>query len=273
MGATTVLLRSIVGEELRFRRAVAIAERNATVLRSVGSYGTLVLSGFVEPLLYLVALGWGLGELVGTVPLADGRTVSYLVFLAPALLAASAMSGALAETTINFFTKLKYFRHYTPVLNTPLNPSEIALGELTWSMLRGAMYIGLFLLGMVALGLTTPALAVLALPAALLVGIAFGGLGLALTTFLRGWADFEYVGGVQFALFVFSGTFVPITAYPAALQLVVQLTPLYHGVELVRGLVLGWFDWVLLGHAAYLLALALVAFLVAARRMQRRFCV
>lgn len=268
---TLALTRMVAGGELRPRRAGAVAERNLVAFRH-SSYWWLVVSGFVEPLFYLFAIGWGVGALVGQMTLPDGRTISYLAFLAPAMVAAAAMNGAVAETTMNFFAKMKFAKLYDSVLNTPVTPLEIAFGELSWAMMRGAMYTAAFLVVMVGLGLTTPLLALAAFPAALLVGFAFGGLGMALATAMRTWQDFDYVGAVQFALFLFSGTFVPVASYPAALQGVVQMTPLYHGVALLRGLAIGPLEWGSLWHVAYLLVATTVGMAIAARRMTRMLC-
>jgi len=255
---------------MMLRRAASVTERNVTLFRTARSYAWLVVSGFAEPVLYLVAMGWGVGALVGAIPLPDGRVVSYLTFLAPAMLAASTMNGALAESTINFFAKMSW-KFYDSIINTPVNPAEIAFGELAWAMIRGVLYSAGFLMVMTVLGMTSPELALVALPAALLVGLAFGGLGLAFSTYMRDWQDFEYLGIVQFALFVFSGTFVPVSSYPAPLQFVVQLTPLYHGVELIRGITLGQLGAGLLGHTAYLLVVVVLGLTFAARRMRHLF--
>lgn len=269
---TTVLTRVAAGSELRPRRAAAVTERNLVAFRAGGAYWWLVVSGFAEPLLYLLAIGWGVGALVGDIALPDGRVLPYLTFLAPALLAASAMNGAIAESTMNFFAKMKFSKLYDSVLNTPVTPVEIAFGELGWAMMRGAMYTGAFLVIMVAMELTTPVRAIAALPAALLVGFAFGALGMALATFMRSWQDFDYVGIVQFAVFLFSGTFVPVASYPAVLQVVVQISPLYHGVELIRAITAGGIGWGHAWHLAYLLAAVGIGLAVAARRMTRLLC-
>lgn len=266
---TTMLTRAIAGDELRPRRAGAVTERNITAFRAGGTYWWLVLSGFAEPLLYLFAIGWGVGALVGDMSLPDGRTVPYLTFLAPALLAAAAMNGAIAESTMNFFAKMKFAKLYDSVLNTPVTPVEIAFGELGWAMMRGSMYSGAFLVLMAVMDLTSPLLALLAFPAALLVGFAFGGLGLALATIMRTWQDFDYMGIVQFALFLFSGTFVPVSSYPVVLQVVVQLTPLYHGVALIRGIVLDELSWGLWWSVLYLVVVTLGGLTIAARRMRK----
>jgi lipooligosaccharide transport system permease protein len=265
---TTLVTRAVAGDELRARRAAAVTGRNVTAFRAGGAYWWLVISGIAEPLLYLFAIGWGVGALVGDMALPDGRVVSYLTFLAPALLAAAAMNGAIAESTMNFFAKMKFAKLYDSVLNTPVTPLEIAFGELGWAMMRGSMYSAAFLGLMAVMGVTTPALALIALPAALLVGFAFGAIGLALATIMRTWQDFDYMGVVQFALFLFSGTFVPVSSYPVAMQVIVQVTPLYHGVELVRGITLDMLSWSLAWNVLYLVVVTLAGLAFSARRMR-----
>jgi lipooligosaccharide transport system permease protein len=247
------------------RRSGAVTRRNIAALPS--GYWLVVLSGFFEPLLYLLSIGVGVGSLVGQLPLPDGRMVDYAAFVAPAMLASSAMAGALSETTFNFFGKMKWMKLYDGVLATPVRPMEIAFGELLWAMARGALYSAAFLVIMVFLDLTTWAWALATFPAALLVGFAFGGVGMALSTFMRGWQDFDIVATVQFALFLFSGTFAPVTSYPPVMRWIVQVTPLYQAVELIRGLTTGSLRWGLLVHVGYLAALAAVGLTVAGRRM------
>jgi lipooligosaccharide transport system permease protein len=266
---TTMLTRAVAGGSLNLRRAGAVTERNIITFRAGGAYWWLVISGLAEPLLFLFAIGWGVGALVGDIPLPDGTLVPYLMFLAPALLAASAMNGAIAESTMNFFAKMKFAKLYDSVLNTPVTPVEIAFGELGWAMMRGSMYSLAFLVIMAAFNLTTPLLALVALPAALLVGFAFGALGLALATVMRTWQDFDYMGVVQFALFLFSGTFVPVTTYPPAMQVIVQLTPLYHGVELLRGVTLDQMGFGLLWNLLYLILITGAGLAFAARRISK----
>lgn len=253
-------------------RVGAVVGRNIGAMRSGPSYLLVLLSGLVEPLLYLLSIGVGVGALIGTMELDDGSRVPYAVFVAPAMLAVSAMSGALAETAFNFFHKMKYARIYDAVLATPVGPFELVLGELTWAMIRGALYAGIFLAVMVAMGLVPAVGAVAAFPAALLVGLAFGGFGAAVATFMRGWEDFDLVTTGQFALFLFSGTFVPVRDYPAVLEVVVTLTPLYHAVELLRGLTLWRLEWDLLVSGAYLLVMVLGGLWVASRRLGRYMC-
>ena len=228
----------------------------------------LVVSGFFEPVFYLLGLGVGVGALVGGLEV-DGRAVSYQQFVAPAMLAAAAMYGAVYESTINVFAKLKFARTYEGVLATPLRVRDIALGELVYALMRGALYATGFMVVMLALGLVESPWAVAAVPAALLVGAAFGGVGLVAVTFVRSWADTAFVEVVTLPLFLFSATFVPLESYPEAVRWVLPLTPLYHGVELLRGFTLGTVGPELLVHAAYLLAMAAVGLAIADRRLER----
>jgi lipooligosaccharide transport system permease protein len=229
-----------------------------------------VVSGFFEPVLYLFSLGVGLGALVGTVTTDAGRTVDYAAFVAPGLLAASAMNGAVYDATFGIFFKLKYARLYDSVLATPLGARDIAVGEIGWALLRGQVYGVAFLLVALGAGLVRSWWAVLALPAAALIGFAFAAVGMAGTTFMRSWTDFDVVQLGLLPLFLFSATFYPLSTYPEALQVVVQATPLYHGVALCRDLLLGDVGPGTGGHAAYLVVMGLLGAVVAARRLERR---
>jgi lipooligosaccharide transport system permease protein len=263
----TLLMPRLLGPGGSMRRSMSMVERNLSALR--GAYWVVVATGLLEPVFYLLSIGVGVGALIGDIPLPDGRTVGYASFVAPALLAASAMTGALSETTFNFFGKMKFMKLYEGILATPVRPMEIALGELTWAMMRGSGYAAAFLVIMVAMGLTTAGHAVLAFVAAVLVGFAFGGAGMALSTFMRSWQDFDLMSSAQFALFLFSGTFVPAESYPAVLRWLVEVTPLYRSVHLIRGISTGTWSWVQLLDVLYLLVLFAAGVAVAGRRMGR----
>jgi lipooligosaccharide transport system permease protein len=252
------------------RRAGSVVERNAATLRT--TYWVVMATGFLEPVLYLFSIGLGVGALVGDLRLADGRVVGYAAFVAPAMLASSAMTGALAETTFNFYGKMKWQRLYEGILATPVRPIEVAVGELAWAMLRGAAYALVFLAVMVAMHLTTAAYALVALLAAVLTGFAFGAVGMALATFFRSWQDFDLVATGQFALFLFSGTFVPAEGYPVALRGLVAVTPLYRSVDLIRHITTGGWAWVQLADVAYLVLLLVGGLWLAGRRMERLLC-
>jgi lipooligosaccharide transport system permease protein len=245
-------------------RAGVVVERNVmTYRRQWVAFAT----GFLEPVFYLLSIGVGVGALVGRVALGDGRTVAYAEFVAPAMLAASAMNGAIFDATYNMFFKLRYARTFESMLATPVGVSDIAAGELAWSLARGGVYSLAFLSFAIVLGLVVSWWALLALPVALLVGFAFGAAGMAATTWIRGVADFDYVQLALVPMMLLSATFFPVTTYPGALRWLVELSPLYHGVALERGLMLGQVGWALLGHVAVLLALGAVGLAVLSRRL------
>ncbi|MBW3666108.1 MAG: ABC transporter permease [Actinobacteria bacterium] len=227
----------------------------------------VVFSGFFEPVFYLFAVGIGVGALVGEVSGPGGIPVSYAAFVAPAMMAASAMNGAVIETTFNIFFKLKFQKVYEGILTTPMQPSDIAIGEIGWALLRGLVYSTAFVLVMWVMGMTGSWLAVFAVPAATLIGFAFGAAGMAACTYMRSWQDFDLVTLVTMPLFLFSGTFYPLDVYPPTIQLVAKLSPLYHGTELLRGFTLGVVDWSMLGHIAFLLGMGLIGAAIANRRL------
>jgi lipooligosaccharide transport system permease protein len=229
------------------------------------AFWPVFLSGFFDPVFYLLAIGVGIGQLAGDVEVA-GMPVDYTAFVAPAMLAASAMNGAIYEST-NMFFKLKYGKIYDGILATPLQARDVATGEIAWSLARGSIYSLAFLLVMAVMGLIESPYGVLALPAAILIGFAFGAAGVAATTYMRTWQDLDLVTLVTLPLFLFSATFYPIDVYPGFIQIVTWLSPLYHGVVLIRGLTLGILEWTMLINVAYLAAWGIVGSTITARRV------
>lgn len=227
------------------------------------------LSGLAEPVFYLLSIGIGLGKLVGGITVPHVGVVGYATYVAPALLAASAMNGSVYESTFNVYFKLKYAKVYDAVLATPMQASDVARGEIVTAQMRGSVYGAVFVVMMAALGDIRSAWAVLALPAAVLIGFAFGAVGMAATTFMRGWTDFDLVQLALLPLFLFSTTFYPLSIYPRWLQIVVECTPLYHGVSLTRALTLGNVGPAVLGHAAYMALMGVLGLAVAGRRIRR----
>ncbi len=241
----------------RLHRPAVLATRG-TEHRELARAWLVFVSGFFEPLFYLLALGVGVGALVGTVEL-GGETVSYREFVAPALLAASAMNGAVYESG-NVFFKLKYARTYDGVLATPMTVRDVAVGELLYTLLRGAVY---------AVGFVTVML--VARPRRHAVGAA------------RGARLAAHLGGVRGALGVqrhphalVGGLRVrraaarcrcsssrrrssPADEYPDVAAWILPLTPLYHGVELLRAFTLGDVTWLVLVNVAYLVAMTAVS--------------
>jgi lipooligosaccharide transport system permease protein len=267
-GAPRVALGLRVAPPMIFgsRRAIHLFERSLYVYKRTW---LVLVSGFFEPLFYLFAVGFGIGSLVGTVPGPDGQPVSYQLFVAPALLASSAMNGAIFEVTFNVYGKLRWEKVYDAVLATPLGVGDIALGEIAWALFRGMLYAIGFVLVMLVLGLFRSPYFLLAIPGAMLIGFAFAAVGMAATTFVRTWQDFDLVQLVLLPLFLFSATFYPISTYPEALRIVVQLTPLYHGVDLLRSLSLGIIGPEILVHVAYLLVMGLAGMVIVSRRLDR----
>jgi lipooligosaccharide transport system permease protein len=240
-------------------RGHLLIERNLLVYKHAWM---TIFSGFFEPLFYLFSIGIGLGHYVGTI-----GGVSYASYVAPALLASSAMNGALNDAMTNVFWKLRYMKVYDSVLSTPLGPADVAVGETIWAQLRGVLYAVGFIATVAALGLLHSWWAVLALPGAMIVGFSFAGVGIGASTFIRTWQDLDFVQLVQLPMFLFSATFYPIAVYPPAVQWVVRFSPLYHAVRLIRSLTLGHVGTYNLVDLAYLLVLGVLGMLLARRRM------
>jgi lipooligosaccharide transport system permease protein len=259
--ATRILPSGIGG-----RRAALLVERNAYVYRRTWM---VIVSGFFEPLFYLLGIGFGLGALVGSVPGPDGHPLTYSQFVAPALLAASSMNGAVYDSTINVFFKLKFAKTYDAILSTPLAVGDVALGEIAWAIIRGTLYAIGFMVVMLLLGLVTSPLAFLAIPATIVIGFGFAGVGMAATSFMRSWQDFDLVQLVVLPMFLFSGTFYPLTAYPPALATVIQLTPLYRSTDLIRALTTGIIGPSVIVDVVYLLVMGLLGLVVVARRLDK----
>ena len=245
-------------------RGTLLFERN---LLSYRRMWTIIVSGFFEPLFYLLSLGYGLGGYVGDVVI-DGRTIEYAAFIAPGLLAASAMNGAFYDAT-NIFWKLRYQKLYDSVLSTPLGPKDVAAGETAWALFRGLIYAVGFFTVILALGLVHSWWALLALPATVFVGFAFAGAGIAAVTWMRSWQDFDILNLAILPMFLFSATFFPLSTYPHWLEVVVQATPLYHGVNLLRAVTTGTVGAYQLFDIAYLAVLGLVGTWIASRRIER----
>jgi lipooligosaccharide transport system permease protein len=225
-----------------------------------------VLSGFFEPLFYLLAFGAGLGAVVGSVQY-DGRALTYAEFVGPALLAASAMNGAVLDATNNVFFKFKHAKLYDTMLATPLGPLDIALGEVAWATIRGALYAIGFLAVIAAMGILTSIWSLLMLPAALLICFGFAAIGMASATYMSSWQHLEYVQIILVPMFLFSTTFYPLSVYPSGLRLLVEVFPLYHGVEMMRTLAVGPPTLGTVAHAFYFVAMTVVGFAVITRRL------
>jgi lipooligosaccharide transport system permease protein len=254
----------------RLWRARRLVERNILVYRH---QWIIIFSGVFEPIFYLIGIGLGIGGIIGNVPpqYVEGREISYLAFVAPALLATSAMNGAVFETIFNVFFKLNFAKTYDGVLATPMGITEIALGEMLWALIRSALYAVAMFVIMLVMGLILSPWGLLIVPAALLAAAAFAAAGLAGTSYLRTVNDFDIpMGLVVMPMFLFSGTFFPIDVYPEPIQWIVQLTPLYHAISLIRGLSIGLVGVAQVWDFVYLVAFFAICIAIAIRKMEKR---
>ncbi|WP_150308739.1 ABC transporter permease [Planctomonas psychrotolerans] len=231
----------------------------------------VVLSGFFEPVFYLLAMGFGLGGLVGAVSTSTGQDVSYGAFIAPALLAVSAMNGAVYDSTWNVFFKMNYSKLYQGMLSTSLGPLDVAFGEIGLALLRGAVYATGFLIVMQVLGLNLSFFALLALPAVMLVAFAFASFGMVITSYMKTFQQMDWINFVMLPMFLFSATFYPLSVYPEWIQVVIQALPLWHAVELMRGLTTGAVSVAMVWHVLYFVAMIAVGLVFTTRRLRVLF--
>ena len=265
-------------------RAPATSRRSAPhpVLRVLGYYllawrrmwrGTL-FAHFGAPLLFLGAIGYGLGSLVdgaGSTPLG----VPFVQFIAPGVLAATAMQTGVMESTYPVLGAIKWQRNYHAMLATPLSSDHVVLGHLASIVLRCVVGSGVFLAVATLLGAVPSGWGVLAVPVAALVALAHGAPVYLLATRVESDVAFALVFRLVLTpLFLFSGTFFPTSQLPDWLEPAAWLTPLWHGVELARAATLGRIEiWPTLGHLAYLLLWCVVGVLLACRGLRRRMVV
>lgn len=259
----TLALR-ILPPAMTIRRPQRMLERHLVAYKREWM---VIASGFFEPLFYLLSMRVGVGSLIGTVEI-NGRQVAYEHFVAPGLMAASAMNGAIFDSTMNVFHRLKHGRVYEAALATPMSPADVAVGEIGWALLRGQLYAVSFLVVMAALGLTTTWWSLLAVPACAFIGLAFAALGFAITTFMRTWSDLDVLQTLLMPMFLFSATFFPVSAY-GEWRWAVQLSPLYHGVAMIQAATNGVWSPAILVHLAVLVGLAALGIAVASRRIDR----
>ena len=236
-----------------------------------GANWSIMVSGFVEPVLYLVAMGIGLGALVGTVTGPGGTEMAYANFIAPALLAVSAMNGAVYDSTMNVFFKLNYARLYEGMLSTPLGPLDVAMGEIFLALLRGAMYATGFTAVMGAMGLITSPWALLMIPAAVVIAFGFASFGMAITSYMKTFQQLDWVNFVMLPMFLLSATFYPLSVYPEGAQAVIKALPLWHGVEMLRQISVGIFTLGTAGHLLYFVVMIALGLTMTTLRLRALF--
>jgi lipooligosaccharide transport system permease protein len=231
-----------------------------------------IFSSFLSPVMFLAAMGLGLGAYVDGTDSLGG--VSYLAFLAPGLLAATAMQSGSFEATFPIMNGLVWNKVFHAMYATPISPRDIALGNLLWMVARLTLISTVFTFVMVLFGVAASPEIVLAIPAAVLTGMAFaapiGAFSATQKTPERFATIFRFIITPMFLL---SGTFYPIETLPPVAQVVAWLTPLYHGVALTRGLALGIAGEqpiAMLVHFVVLLVIAVVGVFLMVRAVERR---
>ncbi len=239
-----------------------IVLRHLWVLRK-GRPWNLAVNGVFEPFLYLMSIGVGIGQLI------DGGSAAYAPFVAPALLATSAMNSAISETTGSVWWRLRFERFYDAIVTTPLTVRDITYGEIAASVLRGTLSSACFLAVIAGFGMVRSWWALLALPACVLVAYAFSAAGMAAITVIREFHHQQYLQLVMLPMFLFATTFYPLSVYPEVLRPVVAALPLYQSIELLRGLTTGQLGPGTLFAVAYLLLMGLAGGWIASRRLTR----
>ncbi len=256
------------GERFYSGRVPQLLERGFIAFKS--STWMIVLSGFVEPVLYLLSFGYGIGKLLPTIDI-GGQNIQYAAFIAPALLATSAMNGAIYDSTMNVFFKLNHDRVYHGMLATSMGPLDVALGEIGWALLRGFSYACAFMGVVAPLGLIQSVWGLLAIPAAVLIAFGFASVGMAITSYLTSFQQLEVINVFLLPMFLFSGSFYPLSVFPQWLQFVANLLPLTHAINLVRGLCLGNLSFSLLGHALYFVVMIICGLFFTTKRLNALF--
>lgn len=258
-----------LGAHMYSRRARAMLERGWLAFK--GHNWTVVVSGFVEPIFYLAAFGFGIGQLIGGITDGNGNQVSYAQYIAPALLATSAMNGAIYDSTWNVYFKMHHGKVYQSMMATSLGPLDVAIGEISWALLRGFAYAVGFMIVVTPLGMIPSWWGILAVPAAVLVAFGFASIGMGITSYMKSFQQLEWVTFTLMPMFLFSGTFFPLNTYPEWLQTIVQAFPLWQAVELIRGLTFGQLSWALLGHAVYFMVAIMFGLVFTTKRLTALF--
>ncbi|WP_139006890.1 ABC transporter permease [Arthrobacter crystallopoietes] len=236
-----------------------------------GSNWAIMASGFVESVLFLIAMGIGLGSLVGTVEGPGGQEIGYIAYIAPALLAVSAMNGAVYDSTWNVFFKLNFAKLYQGMLYTSLGPLDVALGEITLALLRGALYATGFTAILGVMGLITTPWALLMIPASVVIAFGFASFGMGITSFMKTFQQMDWINFLMLPMFLFSATFYPLSVYPQAIQWMIQALPLWHGVELLRQLSVGTFTAATGIHVLYYLVMIVLGLILTTARLRKLF--
>ncbi len=229
-------------------------------------YKASLIGNLGEPLLYLLAMGWGLGKMVGTV---DG--VPYIEFLAPGLVCSTAMYAATFECTFGAFTRMTRQRTYDAILASPVSLDEIVAGEVLWGATKGFLSGGAMLLVMALFGLVNSPAALLALPLAFVIGLLFAALSMIVTARSPSYDFFSYYFTLVIApMFLFSGIFFPVDNLPHWAQTFAWFLPLTHGVSASRAIFTEGLGVKTALDILWLLIFIAVVFVLAVREIRKR---
>ncbi len=247
------------------RHALSVWKRNFALYRR--TWRLNLLPNFFEPVLYLVSMGIGVGAYIQEM----GGT-SYIAFIAPGLVAVAAMNGASFEVTYNAFVRMNFEKTYESMLTTPIQPEDVLAGEILWAVTRSTIYGGAFLLVIAAMGLVGPGRALIALPLVPLTGLLFAAIGIAFSLRIPNIDLFSfYFTLFLMPLFLFSDVFFPLKERLAGIWLyVAEVLPLLHPVRLMRTAFDGSFSTTVLWDLGYVVVLAGVLLVTAARVTRRR---
>ena len=252
-------------KQTNWLRWYPVWSRNMRVWRKL--IGPALLGNIGEPLLYLVALGYGLGSFLGQ----KIEGLEYIVFLASGLVCSSAMNTASFEGMYSAYTRMAVQETWVGMLTAPLTIRDIIVAEVIWTGTKSAISVTSILIVATAMGLVTNVWAILVLPLGWLVGACFGSMALVVTSMAKSYDFFLYYFTLLVTpMLLLSGVFFPITGMPEAVQMAAKMLPLYHGLALMRPLMLGQVPADILLHLAVLIFYILVAMPIAIRLISHR---
>lgn len=245
---------------------ISVIERS--LIGSTRSWQAIV-SGFVEPVLYMLVFGTVIGELIEGTDLGFESGPTYQEFLSAGLIAASAMNGAVYSTTFTVFVRLRYSGLYSSMSSTPLRSVDIVAGEIAWSVIRGGVYSAGFGVALILMNLTTVAMVLAVVPVLLLTALAFACLCFAASTCVHRSQHLELLDLLLVPMFILGTTFFPVSLYPGPIQIVIESLPLYHGIDLVRSIWFGGDSAAMVISVLYLGLVSVVGFMFARKRLTR----
>jgi len=251
-GKSQLLKGLLTVPDLSWPLIIRVFYRNLQVFKK--TWKANIMFNFVEPLLYLWALGFGLGMYVSQI-----GGLSYIDFLAPALIASSAMFSTTYEMTYGSFTRMGYQKTFHGMVATPVSMDDVVMGEILYGTFKGVLYGLVFLVVVAMFGvLKSPWALLIPVPLALMV-MSFSILSLIWTSIAPNYDSFGYFFTLFISpMFLFAGVFFPVDSLPAGLRFLPWLTPLYHAVEVIRQLALGKLDWSILADLSWLAAFVMI---------------